>query len=341
MAQPHDHLFRLVFTDPEHARALLRSALPAPVADAIDWPTLTRETPGHLGRRGRQTTCDLLFAVHTRGRRKLLLYVALEHKSQSRRCDALQVLEQVVAILRTHRRRHPRDRFLPPVLPVVVHADHRRWCSPRQVRELFDLAHLPAALHRFLPSLEFVLDDLHGQPAEHLRRRALTIFGLCALSTLQYLPKAAADEQRFTAWITAWADVQEQAARLTAAAPGQDLFDAVVDYVLATSPLPRRILHRALASQLSDATMKKFVSTLTQTRNEGKAEGKAEGRAELLLRLIARRFGRGAAAAHEERLRAASIDELDLWAERVLDAATIDAVFGDGAAPQGRKPKQR
>ena len=32
VAQPHDHLFRLVFGDPEHAVPLLRSALPPAVA---------------------------------------------------------------------------------------------------------------------------------------------------------------------------------------------------------------------------------------------------------------------------------------------------------------------
>lgn len=61
-----------------------------------------------------------------------------EHKSQSRRFDALQILEQVTAVLRTHRREHPRDRFLPAVLPVVLHADTRPWRSPRNVRDLFD-----------------------------------------------------------------------------------------------------------------------------------------------------------------------------------------------------------
>ena len=65
------------------------------------------------------------------------------------------------------------------------------------------------------------------------------------------------------------------------------------------------------------------VSTLTQTRNEGRAEG----RADLLLRQLARRFGAEAAKTVEQRIHTASIAELDRFAERVLDARTIDAVF--------------
>jgi len=38
--QPHDHLFRAVFSEPEHAEGLLRAALPARLARQIDWTTL-------------------------------------------------------------------------------------------------------------------------------------------------------------------------------------------------------------------------------------------------------------------------------------------------------------
>ncbi|MEZ6036657.1 MAG: DUF4351 domain-containing protein [Planctomycetota bacterium] len=94
-----------------------------------------------------------------------------------------------------------------------------------------------------------------------------------------------------------------------------------------------------MQAQLTGETMKKFVSTRTQIRNEGKDEGRAEGmaegkaegsvegRVELLLRLVARRFGADAAHDAESRLRAASLSELDAIAERVLDASSFDDLF--------------
>jgi len=260
VASHHDHFFQVAFGEPEHAVPLLRSALPAPFAEAIDWRTLTRHDPTQRGRRGRRTLCDLLFAVRTVQQQDLLLYVVLEHKSQGRRFDALQVLEQVVAVLRTHRREHPRDRFLPAVLPVVLHADTRPWRSPRNVRGLFDLARIPKPLQRYLPSLTYVLDDLHDVPPATLRRRALSVFGLCALSALQYLPRAARDERAFAAFLDGWHDVQEQAARLGDAGGGRDLFDALVDYVYATSGLPLPVVQRQLTLRFRDPAMKsKFV----------------------------------------------------------------------------------
>ncbi|MBL9077761.1 MAG: Rpn family recombination-promoting nuclease/putative transposase, partial [Planctomycetes bacterium] len=201
----------MLFADPEHAAPLLRSALPARIADRIDWRTLTRCPPGQRGRRGKRTICDLLFAARLHDGRRLLLYLVLEHKSGSSRWVALQLLEQVAAVARTHHRERPQDPFLPLVLPIVVHAGPRPWTAPRQVRELFDLTHGPAALHTHLPSLEFVLDDLHAAPPERLRQRALSILGLCGLSTLQYLPPAARDPLAFAAWVEAWRDVLQAA----------------------------------------------------------------------------------------------------------------------------------
>jgi hypothetical protein len=301
VASQHDHFFQVAFGEPEHAVPLLRSALPTPVADAIDWRTLTRQDPTQRGRRGRRTLCDLLFAVRTVQQQDLLLYVVLEHKSQGRRFDALQVLEQVVAVLRTHRREHPREPYLPPVLPVVLHAGARPWTSPTDVRELFDLA----------------------------RRRALSVFGLCALSALHYLPRAARDERAFAAFLDGWHDVQEQAAQLGDAAGGRDLFDALVDYVYATSGLSVPVVQRQLAHRFRDPAMKnKFVSTAQQIRNEGRAEGKAEGKVASLLRLITRRFG-APADAFVARLHDATDDDLDRWTDRILDAASLADVFAD------------
>ncbi len=263
--------------------------------------------------------------------------VVPEHKSQSTRFDALQMLEQVTAVLRTFCREHPREPFLPPVLPVVVHADQRPWRSPLQVRDLFDLARLPAELHRYLPSLEFVLDDLREQPPEQLRQRALSILGLCGLSTLQYLPPAAHDPAAFARWIDTWRDVLQQASRYADATSNQELFAAAADYVLDLCDLPRPVVHRVLDRQLTDAAMKqKFVSTLEQTRNEGIAEGaargeargEARGRVDALLPLIARRFGPPDAAVRE-RVRTAPITQLDRWTNRILDAATQDELFAD------------
>jgi predicted transposase YdaD len=61
-------------------------------------------------------------------------------------------------------------------------------------------------------------------------------------------------------------------------------------------------------------------------RQEGRVEGRQEGRAELVLKLLALRFGALPERAVEQ-VRAASLEELDGFAERVLTANALEDVL--------------
>lgn len=63
-----------------------------------------------------------------------------------------------------------------------------------------------------------------------------------------------------------------------------------------------------------------------QGRQEGLAQGIQEGRSQMLARLLEKRFGTLDDSTLEQ-LKAASTIELDHWAERILDAETLDEVF--------------
>ncbi|MDR3175146.1 MAG: DUF4351 domain-containing protein, partial [Desulfovibrio sp.] len=59
-------------------------------------------------------------------------------------------------------------------------------------------------------------------------------------------------------------------------------------------------------------------------------EGRMEGRSAILSRLLAKRFGQDILDHNiQERLRTAGPEQLDLWAERILDAESIDELFAE------------
>jgi predicted transposase YdaD len=41
ISNPHDAIFKAVLGQPEHARGALRAIVPAALAEALDWQTLT------------------------------------------------------------------------------------------------------------------------------------------------------------------------------------------------------------------------------------------------------------------------------------------------------------
>jgi predicted transposase YdaD len=63
-------------------------------------------------------------------------------------------------------------------------------------------------------------------------------------------------------------------------------------------------------------------------RREGRQEGEVHGRAALLASLLVKRFG-PLPEAIQERLSQSTSEQLERWGERLLDAATLDAVFED------------
>jgi hypothetical protein len=65
---------------------------------------------------------------------------------------------------------------------------------------------------------------------------------------------------------------------------------------------------------------------LQQGRQEGRQEGIQQGETSLLRRLLVRRFG-ALPSWTEQRLEQASLEELERWADRVLDASTLAEVF--------------
>ena len=70
----------------------------------------------------------------------------------------------------------------------------------------------------------------------------------------------------------------------------------------------------------------KFDQWAEQYKREGRQEGRLEGETLLLQRLLVRRFG-PLPAGVVARIAAATVEEIETWGDRVLEARTLDEVF--------------
>ena len=157
IAQPHDALFRRVFSEPAQAAALLRESLPAAVRDRFDWNSLRRLPGTFVDERLRRTESDLLFEVdRPGGAAPARLYILIEHQSSPDPFMALRLLRYCTSVLEAAVREAPGRKRVPAVLPVVFHQGRRPWPYPTSLDGLFGESARDLA---WGPRLDFLLLD--------------------------------------------------------------------------------------------------------------------------------------------------------------------------------------
>ena len=335
---PHDALFRSVFGDPELAGELLRSVLPAELGSAIDWTAMHRIDGSFVDEALAGHQADLLFAA-TAGGRPALLYLLLEHKAEEDRFTAFQLLRYVVRIWERCRRENPQATLLPAVLPVVFHHGRHPWRGPCDLAALLDTAGLPAAFVASQPTFSFAIDDLTAHSESDVRHRGLSVRALLPLLHLQWLRRRSDTAILLRSWLPLFRD-------LLRTPGGRPIAIQLTWYTAAVSEHPPAELRRVYR-QLGPVMEKHYMSTADQILSRGFREGREkgmqhglqeglqqglqqglrEGMAQVLLHQIEQRFG-PLDETTTSRIRAATPDELQQLATRLLTAPTLAAALG-------------
>ena len=104
-----------------------------------------------------------------------------------------------------------------------------------------------------------------------------------------------------------------------------DLF-SVIDWLMRLpTELEKRLMHEVYTLERK-VTMPYVTSAERFGIEKGLLQGRQEGEATLLQSLLARRFGTLPDAVHA-RLAGATVEQLESWALKILDAKSLDEVF--------------
>jgi hypothetical protein len=103
-----------------------------------------------------------------------------------------------------------------------------------------------------------------------------------------------------------------------------EALEAIVTYLGVHKFVDDDNVKKTLEGVFKDQGGKVVVTMLTKAKAEGKAEGEAEGEGKALIKVLTKRYGPGD---YEARIKGASLEQLDLWLDRALDADNLDAVF--------------
>lgn len=312
MATPHDALFKAVFSQAEHAVGELRHVLPAAVARHVDWGSLELLSGSFVDAELRDSHADLLYRVQLAGR-DAYVYLLLEHKSSADCWTPFQMLVYVVRIWQRFRREQPGAAKVPPVIPVVVHHGEAGWTCGAELSDLIDLD--PEAredVEAFQPALRLLIDDLAQESSEQLASRAASALGRLALFCL-YRARGSGD---LIAELRPWRDAMRE---VMVAPDGASALATVLSYIIRVQNPPLDVMKRFLRVEVGPESEQTMTTTYDQLLNQG--------RAEILLEQLVERFG-ALTEAVEQRVRGGTLDELRIWARRVLTVSTLDEVFG-------------
>ncbi len=320
-ATPHDTLFHFTFRHPRHAMGWFRTVMPAALVAAIDWSTLRaapEKVPGHALRL--QVT-DVLFEVELHEHRHRL-FVVTEHKSY----DDPEAHSQMVGYS-VHLAQSTRAAGEPPtlVVPILLCHGPTAWPDtqpPHPHLEGLD-PQLAAVLTALQAGMRILIDDLSRCTEPELRRAELTALAQLTFLCLRFLRGWTATEA--LAGIERWADLLRAVDRDEGPPMGRDAIDKIGWYCLHVTQIPAEELHVTF-ERILQRPEETIMSTAERLKREGEARGEARRHVEIILRQLTRRFG-ALPTATIDRVRAATLPELDLWTDRVLDANTLADVF--------------
>lgn len=321
---PHDALFKRVFSDVTHAAGEFRAVLPAELVAELDFSTLELRPGSFVDESLRERHTDLLYAVRLH-EQEAFLYLLFEHQSTVDGLMPFRLLGYMVRIWDGWLRERPDARRLPPVVPVVLHHSESGWHGATRLVELIDLE--PALLERmrpYLPDLGFLLDDLSKQTDEALYGRAMTTLSRLVLWSLRTARGGGLSTGTFAMWGRAFRELGE-------APSGREALETILRYLFEVLGEDREnVIDALLAEDVGDHVRETYVTLqhrfVEEGRKAGLKEGRKEGERAALLMLIQQKFGPPSSAT-SARVQAADSRQLSQWLERILTATRIDDLW--------------
>lgn len=320
--QPHDKLFKRIFTNPKYAEEELTELLSPPLAAAIDWSTLKREPGSYVDEALADTHSDLVFSARA-GREDVLVFVLFEHQSTNDDWMALRLLSYMVKLWTGFAEDPNNGRRLPLIVPVVLSHAPGGWTPHRHFSALFGENGVALA-PECIPDFTYAVDDLTRLTDAELKARPasdavkLTLWVLRDARTGTTFLEAAPD----------WLALLERAAQ----EPELDqVAVAVITYLLVV--LDEEIMNEFRVMLANEAPM---AEGLTMTygekllaqghergRTEGKIEGELEGKAMSLLLVLE---ARALPVSDEQRARILGCRDSDVLARWLAAAVTAESV---------------
>ncbi|TVR01684.1 MAG: Rpn family recombination-promoting nuclease/putative transposase [Desulfovibrionales bacterium] len=308
----HDTFFRETMSHKEVAADFLANYLPAKVLKHIRLDTLTITKDSFVDEKLDEYYSDLLYHVTFTGNRLGLIYFLFEHKSFPDRFTDLQLLGYLSENWQLVRKQFPKAKKLPLIIPIIVYHGKPKGKAVR-LADLIDLPHPDLAC--YVPTFDTAFYDFSPGADEEIKGDIYIQLILHCLRA-KNIPKS---REILIHILLLLAQLPEDATSM-------HWIQKIFRYLSQVMDIERGVVHD-LVKENVPLNMEGKIMTIAE---QWKQDGRIEGRQAIIQRQIAKRFGKSITDMDiQERLRKATPEQLDLWAERILDAKNVDEVFKD------------
>jgi hypothetical protein len=301
-----DHAYKLLFSHAEMIRDLLEGFVKEEWLSQLDYESLERVGSSYVSDDLRERSDDVVWRVRW-GEDWIYLYLLLEFQSTVENYMAVRILTYVGLLYQDliRARQLSAGGQLPAVIAIVLYNGAARWRAPEDLAALLQPG--PRALERYQPRIRYLLID-EGRYGED---ELLSVRNLVAALFRLENSRSEREVLLVVRSLLEWLNQPEQAS----------LRRAFVVWI------NRVILGRTSGGPVESVEDLQAMGTLIEARmHEWEQEWLREGAAHVVQRLLRRRFGELPDWA-TARLREASPEQLDRWAERLLEVDRLEALF--------------
>jgi len=306
----YDAFYKEFFSQPQMVEDLLKNYVQEEWVNHLDFSTLKPFSSNFVSDSLKKRENDLILSVKCKDS-DITAYIYLLFEFQSR-IDHYMAIRMLVYVglfyqeLIKHKLVKSRQ-SLPPVFPVVVYNGIRPWNAAQEVSSLIYTPFV--SLAAYVPNMRYFLFDISQVNAKDQQDLASFLVRLEKVRDVDELRLILQELIQ----ILQSPDYEHLRRRFT-----EFINHIVFHRVPHEQPIPEFHDLKELNPMLAE--------TVTKWTKQWKMEGRMEGRAAVLERQLRKRFG-AIAPMYLERIRSASIEQLDLWAERILDAKSIQEIF--------------
>ena len=329
--KPYDAFFKAMLSIEGVPGALLKERLPAGDAAELLTETATLLNPGFVDDGLRQSACDTLIRVETKYGKSRLAFVVVEHKSRPDKRVALQLLRYITRVYEWWDRQPGNsNKLLPQVDVIVVYQGPEKWTVPLNFDGSVDkdgLSHEqpPAQCggpQHALPKIrtldfEYTLVNLGNIPDHEMSNDPNLNAGLL---TLKYARRYNQQFDALPIIVQAIAKAPSIKAHALTLLFTYECKEQYIKNEIAKA-MPKEDTIMTVVEQIREKCRPEFEA-------RGRQEGITQGMMKMITRLLRRRFGKLSDDV-ERRIQHADEVLLNAWADRILEASSLDEVFAD------------